>query len=165
MDRKTVGQIDRSRDRRINSASIFSDIRWFYHARRIELCRDDLLLFQSFEGLWHFVTCLKIFWCSPLQLSQLNFIASRKNHVAAPSWFQKPASTSIYASTRHNGWWVNDFDWFCISKSSTFRLRSFLKISWFHRRNGVLAQPRTGALKLKIRSFRAYSVTKIGDWE
>ena len=38
----------------------------------------------------------------------------------APSWCQKPASTSIYTSTRHNGWWVSKWFWLILHLKEVF---------------------------------------------
>ena len=110
------------------------DVRWFYHTRRIELCRDDLLPFQGFvAGLWQFGTCLK-FWGS---------------HRSPPE-----TCFHLHLHTYTTQWMVGK--WFCISKSSAFRLRSceekmFIAFWRFLRRNNFNsptrcwnAQPRTG---------------------
>lgn len=70
--------------------------------------------FKVLQTLWQFGTCLK-FWAPPSPLpTQFHCCISGKPCCKrwarwARSWFQRPASTSICTSTRHNGLWVNDF--------------------------------------------------------
>ena len=114
MDGRMYGQKDCWTNRQRNCGSIFIDKMILSHQNRV--IQGGLAPISRFccRSVWQFGTCLK-FWAPPSPLpAQFHCCISGKPCCKrwarwARSWFQRPASTSICTSTRHNRLWANDF--------------------------------------------------------